>query len=60
MTDHAKRQEYLDAMNIGGMSNRKAVAMMFLGVFLPIILLGAISWLKLNTDTPTMFYASLK
>lgn len=43
MTDHAKRQEYLDAMNIGGMSNRKAVAMMFVGVFLPIILLGAIA-----------------
>lgn len=43
MTDHAKRQEYLDAMNIGGMSNKQAVLLMFVGVFLPIILLGAMS-----------------
>ena len=39
MTDHAKRQYDLEMQNIGGMSNKKAVLLMFLALVVPNLIL---------------------
>ena len=42
MTDHAKRQQYLDECSPGGMSNRKAVTLMLLALVVPQFLISMI------------------
>ena len=42
MTDHTKRQEYLDESNLGGMSNKRAVTLMMLALFVSPVLVAIV------------------